>query len=206
MAKTTLQTGTKNGEAQYVKYVENIIVKLTENAALFPDLDPPLADLEDQLSAVKKAQADAAYRDKRFVVIKNQTLAALKLVVYHLSMYVERKANGDAAIILAAGFIPSKDGAPFTNPAPKPKNFVVEISANLSGIANLRVANWKSVLLYQFEYRKKNGNGEWNRIMSSKGKLTLTGLEPVQEYEFRVAYIGRNPLVTYSDVVSSYIF
>lgn len=206
MAKTTLQTGTKSGEAQYVKYVENIIVKLTENASLFPDLDPPLADLEDRLSAVKKAQADAAYRDKRFVVMKNQALTALKLVVYHLSMYVERKANGDAATILAAGFIPAKTGAPDTDPAPKPKNFVVEVSANLSGIANLKVASWKKVLIYQFEYRKKNGNGEWNRIVSSKTKLMLTGLEPVQEYEFRVAYIGRNPLVTYSDVVSSYIF
>ena len=205
MAKTTLQTGTSSGEAQYVKFVENIVVKLTDNAASFPDVDPTLADLQQALTAFKKAQADAAYRDKRLVVIKNQALASLKTVVYHLSLYIERKANGDPAIILSAGFNPSKTFTLKGEAAPKPKNFSVAVSANLSGVADLRVNNWRAVLVYQFEYRKKNGE-EWKRVMSSRSRVTITGLDPVQEYEFRVAYIGRNPLLTYSDIVSSYVF
>lgn len=207
MAKTTLKTGaTTNGEAQYVRFVENIIVKLTENAALFPDVDPTLADLEQALATVKQAQADAAYRDKRQVVIKNQALETLRKLVYHLSLYVEREANGDAAIILAAGFNPAKRGSPTLDAAPKPTTFLVEVNAHVSGVTNLKTAYWKGVLAYQFEYRKKNSDSDWNRVISSKSKVTITGLEPVQEYEFRVAYIGRNPQMTYSDVVSSYVF
>jgi len=206
MAKTTLKTGTTSGEAQYVKFVENIVVKLTENASMFSDMDPTLADLQQALTAFKKAQADAAYRDKRLVVIKNQALDALKLVVYHISLFVERKAKGDAAVILSAGFNPSRVGSATLEAPPKPKNFSVEVQANLSGVAMLNVNNWRSVLIYQFEYRKKNSGDEWQRVMSSKSKVSITGLDPIQEYEFRVAYIGRNPTMTYSDIVSSYVF
>src|SRR5690606_39053277 len=207
MAKTTLKTGaTGNSEAAYVKFVENIVVKLTENTALFPGVEPERDTLEQTLSAFKRAQADAAYRDKRLVVIKNQAYAALKAEVYRLSLYVERRAEGDEAMILAAGFIPSKRGVPVLEPAPKPKTFLVKVNAQVSGIAELKVNSWRRVLAYQFEYRKKNSDSDWIRVVSSKSKVTIAGLSPVQEYEFRVAYIGRNPQITYSDVVSSYVF
>jgi len=205
MIKTTLQTKLNNNEAQYVKFVENIVVKLTENADQFQNIEPSLADLELAFTTFKKAQADASYRDKRLVVIKNQALSALRQIVYHMSLYVEKIALGDPAVILAAGFVPSKSGETSTGAAPKPKHFTVEINPSVSGAANLRVGNWKYVLVYQFEYRKKNSSMEWQRAMSSKSKLTINGLEPVQEYEFRVAYIGRNPQVTYSDIISSYV-
>ena len=207
MSKVTLKTGgTSNGEAQFVKFVENIIVKLTENADLFTDADPSLADLEQSLTALKKAQADAAYKDKRYVAIKNQAFAKLKRMIYHLSLFVERYANGDAAVILAAGFNPSRQGVVSPDPAPQPKLFSVEVNARIPGMTTLKTAFWKGKLAYQFEYRKKHVDAEWTRIISSKSKVVITDLESVQEYEFRVAYIGRNPQVTYSDVISSYVF
>lgn len=207
MAKTTLKTGgLSSGEAQYVKFVENIVVKLTENATLFPGVEPERDALEQALTAFKWAQANAAYRDKRLVVIKNQAYAALKVEVYRLSLFVERQAEGDEAMILAAGFIPSKRGMPVLEPAPKPKTFLVKVNAHVSGIVELKVNSWRRVLAYQFEYRKKNSDSDWIRVVRSKSKVTLTRLAPVQEYEFRVAYIGRNPQITYSDVISSYVF
>ncbi|MBD1434232.1 fibronectin type III domain-containing protein [Sphingobacterium sp. DN00404] len=207
MAKTTLKTGaTGNSEAAYVKFVENIVVKLTENIALFPDVEPERDVLEQLLSEFKRTQADAAYRDKRMVVIKNQAYATLKAEVYRMSLYVERQAAGDEAMILAAGFIPSKRGMRVLEPAPKPKIFIVEVNAQISGVADLKVNGWRRVLAYRFEYRKKNSDSHWNPVLSSKSKVTIIGLEPVQEYEFRVAYIGRNPQITYSDIVSSYVF
>lgn len=206
MAKTTLKTGAGNSEAQYVKFVENIVVKLTEHEDLFPNPDPTRMDLEQALTTFKQAQADAAYRDKRMVIIKNQAFVLLKKVVYQLSLYVERQADGDPAIILAAGFMPSQKGVHILNPAPKPEHFRVKVDADLSGVANLKVNSWRQVLAYQFEYRKINSGAAWTRVLSSKSTVTITDLEPVQKYEFRVAYIGRNPQITYSDVISSYVF
>ncbi len=207
MSKVTLKTGgTSNGEAQFVKFVENIIVKLTENADLFTDTDPSIADLEQALAKLKQAQADAAYRDKRFVVLKNQAFAALKAMVYHLSLYVERQANGDAAIILAAGFSPSARGAISIEPAPQPKFLLVEVNARIPGVTTLKTGYWKGNVAYRFEYRKKNSDVDWTVVTNTRSNVTITGLESVQEYEFRVAYVGRHPQITYSDVVSSYVF
>lgn len=207
MAKTTLKTGNvSNGEAAYVKYVENIVVKLNENAALFLDVGTLLVDLEACLQRFKQAQADAAYRDKRMVIIKNQCFTELKAQVYRLSLYVESKAFGDAALILAAGFVPSATGSGRLEPAPKPTGFVVDVQAYLSGMAMLKVKGWRRVLTYRFEYRLKGSDAPWKTVLSSKCRITITGLIPVQEYEFRVAYIGRNPQITYSDVLSSYVF
>src|SRR5690606_2855663 len=126
--------------------------------------------------------------------------------VYQLSLYVERQADGDPAIILAAGFMPSQKGVHILNPAPKPERFRVKVDADLSGVANLKVNSWRQVLAYQFEYRKINSGAAWTRVLSSKSTVAITDLEPVQKYEFRVAYIGRNPQITYSDVISSYVF
>ena len=208
MAKVTLQTGsTQRGEAQYVKFAENILVKLTENAAMFDDVTPALADLEEALASLKQAQADAAYGDRRFVLIKNQAFRALKEVVYQLSLYVESKARGDASVILAAGFNPSKTrGANSLAPAPKPKYFSMDVNVHVPGMIVLKTNFWKGVLAYQFEYRKKDSAEDWTRVVSSRSKLTLSGLASVQQYEFRVAYIGRNPQITYSDVLTSYVF
>lgn len=207
MAKTSLKTGLlKNGEAQYVQYVENIVAKLTENAALFSGVESNLDALEHALILFKRTQADAAYRDRRMVIIKNQAYASLKAEVYRMSLEVERNADGDEAMILAAGYIPSKRGIPVLEPAPKPKTLLVRVNQHVSGVAELKVNGWRRVLTYQFEYRKKNSDMAWIPVMSSKSKVTITGLEPVQEYEFRVAYIARNPQITYSDVVSSYVF
>ena len=206
MIKTTLKTGAiGNGEAQYVKYVENIVVKLTENAELFPEIGPLLADLEGALTVFKQAQADAAYRDRRFIVIKNQALTALKDTVYYVSLHVSAQAKGNAALILAAGFNPSEPRSSTSDPAPKPESLLVEVNTHVPGVIDLKTRYWKDKIAYQFEYRKKGSEVSWNRIVSSKSRITLSGLESIQQYEFRVAYIGRNPQMTYSDIVSSYV-
>lgn len=203
MAKTSLQTKGKN-EANYVKFVENVIVKLTENSALFTDLDPTIVEIEGALSSFKKAQADAAFRDMRFVVIKNQELAVLKRMVYDLWLYVEKVAKGDPSVIMAAGFVPVKSGSP-VGESPKPQNLRAEVNVNVPGMTTLKVNAWKRALVYQFEYRKRGEGNPWETVLSSKAKITISNLESMSFYDFRVAYIGRDSLVTYSDTVSAAI-
>ncbi|SFT02788.1 fibronectin type III domain-containing protein [Sphingobacterium wenxiniae] len=204
MAKTTLQTKNKN-EDGYVKFVENILVKLTENVAIFPEPDPSIADLQIAFDGFKRAQADATYRDMRLVKIKNQQFAQLKQMVYELSLYVEKVAKGDPTLILAAGFMPSKLGMPI-GPAPKPLTLRANLKTGHRGMMQLQVNTWKGALMYRFEYRKKSSTDDWVHVLSAKSKVLLTGLESMQEYEFRVAYLGRDPMVTYSDVLTAPVF
>lgn len=203
MSKPTLQFRSLTG-SELARYAENILVKMTENAALYPDPDPSLAELEAALSRFNRAQADAAYRDMRLIEIKNQHLQALKQVIFDLSLYVTKVSKGDRAAIMAAGFLPSRSASPI-GAAPKPQNFRVELLLGNPGNVRLRVNPWKPTLVYQFEYRKKEGTERWETVLSSRSTCVLSGLEPLKQYEFRVAYINRDPAVTYSDTVSMYV-
>lgn len=203
MAKPILQFRSLSGP-HLAQYADNILVKMTENATVFPDPDPSLADLESALTLFNRSLADAAFRDMRQVEIKNQHLSALRQVIFELSLYVTKVSKGDRAIILAAGFMPSKTAAPI-GVAPKPQDFRAQLMLDNPGHVRLRVNAWKPTLVYQFEYRKRQEGEPWQQVLSSKSTCVISGLEALEAYEFRVAYINSDPLVTYSDVVSTHV-
>lgn len=187
-----------------MRYADNILLKMTENVDLFPDPDPTLAELDSALSDFRLSLSEAAFRDMRKVVVKNQMQAKLRQVIYGLSLYVEKVSQGDQAMILAAGFLPNRT-ATKTGIAPKPVDFRVNLTRISSQTVELRVKSWAPTRVYQFEYRKVAGTEDWQTVLSSKSTCVLEGLDKLQEYEFRVAYIGTDPTVTYSDVVRSYV-
>lgn len=203
MKKPTLQSEAVKSAAKLLQYADNILLKMTENADLFPEPDPSLAELETAIADFRDAVSQAAHRDMRMVELKNQRQVMLRRVMYNLSLYVDRVAQGDVATILAAGFLPNKDAEP-AGPAPKPTDFRVELKQPNTQTVHLRVNAWKPALVYQFEYRKV-GNADWQRELISRSKCVLRGLESLAAYEFRVAYIGTDPTVTYSDIVRTHV-
>lgn len=186
------------------QYAESILVKMTENANLFPDPDPALELLEESLTAFRRAVADAAFRDMRQVVIKNQRFTELKSVLFDLSLYVTKVAQGNRALILAAGFMPTKVATPL-GLAPKPTDLRATAVAARPGVVELRVNVWNAALMYFFEYRKVQSEDVWERVSSSRANIAISGLESLERYEFRVAYATTNPTLTYSDVIRSVI-
>jgi len=192
------------GEAKFLRYVENIITKLKDHVDLFPLPQPTVVQLEDAYTHLVQLMADATYRDERVVILKNQQLVEMRRLIYELSLYVGHVAMGNSAIILAAGFMPTKPYSP-RGAAPKPENFRVQIMLTNPGHVKLRVQAWKPTLVYQFEYRKKESGSLWQQVLCSKSSVIIGNLEPLQEYEFRVAYISRDPMITYSDIISSYV-
>lgn len=204
MAKPVLSSKTETA-AKLLQYAENILAKATENASLFPDPVPTLADLESSLQAYRNGLSEASFRDMRQVELKNQQAAHLKSLLYDFSLYVETVAQGNPATIMAAGFTPSKKGVIGTGITPKPTDFRVEIVQIGLRKVNLRVKAWKPARFYQFEYRKIGSTEEWTRILSSKSKTTISDLEHLQEYEFRVTYLATEPTANYSDIVRCYV-
>lgn len=185
-------------------YAEQIFFKMTENADLFTDPVPDLAVLETHLEAYREAYAEAAFRDKRAVILKGQHGATLQDVVRRLSHYVEGIAAGDEAIIVAAGFRPSKPSNVSLGRTPKPENLRVEYVQVGSGIIRLRVKSWRPARLYQYEYRRK-GTQVWESRLHTNSTLELTHLDMLEEYEFRVSYIGSDVELNYSDSITAWV-
>ena len=57
------------------------------------------------------------------------------------------------------------------------------------------------VIEYQVEYRK-SGNSSFSQLLTSKNNLTLTGLSPNIEYQFRVATVTAVGCGTYTNFIN----
>lgn len=200
MAKPTLSTKIST-EAKLLQYAESVLAKTTENASIFTEPVPSLDELETAIEQFRTSMTEASFRDMRQVVLKNQYAATLKETLYNLSLYVETVAQGDPAIVLAAGFIPSKNTAEPVGLSPKPHDVRAQVKDVGTQSVHVRVKSWKFARYYQFEYRKAGSDEEWTRALSTRSKIRLTDLEYMQEYEFRVSYLGSDPTLNYSDTV-----
>lgn len=200
MAKPTLSSKTGT-EAKLLQYAETVLAKTTENASIFPEPQPSLDDLTAAIDQFRSSMTEASFRDMRQVVLKNQHATALKEVLYNLSLYVETVAQGDPAIVLAAGFIPSKELRGQVGSSPKPHDLRAVVRDTGTESVHVRVNAWKYARYYQFEYRKIGPDEPWTRILSTRSKIHVTGLEYLKEYEFRVTYLGPDPALNYSDIV-----
>ncbi len=189
-------------DAQLAQRAQNVFSKLTENDTVFPNPVPALPVVATGIDEFRQSMVDASLRNRQTVIVKNQKRKALETTLRELALYVAQVAKGDPASILAAGYEPSKTGTPY-GPNPKPTGFRVIVNPFAPGRVTLRVNRLKGrALVNRFEYRKV-GAEVWVDRLCSASTLTLDGLESLQRYEFRVAYVGTNPTLTYSDVVES---
>lgn len=189
---------------ELLNYAGHILKKMTENASLFPDPIPTMMVFEKNLNDYREAYAEATHRDMRAVVIKGQKGKELKAAVYRLSHYVDAVALGDAAIILAAGYRPSQSTKVSVGRTPKATGTKVKNMEVGSGVIRISVDPWKQARLYQYDYRRK-GTEEWSSILKSSSMLVLDGLVKLQEYEFRVTYLGRDTTPNFSDIVTALV-
>jgi hypothetical protein len=204
MAKPVLSSKTRTA-ATLMQYAENVFTKTTENADLFPDPIPTLSELAAGIQAYRISLTEAAFRDMRQVELKNEQMAKLKKLLYNLSLYVQTIAQGNAAIILAAGFIPSKTSRNTAMRSPKPTDFRVEIPQTGLCTVNMRVKPWSPARFYRFEYRKTGIESDWTEILTGKPSILIKDLERLQEYEFRVTYLGTDPTPNYGDVICCHV-
>ncbi len=191
--------------ARLLQYAENILAGMSENKTLFPSPDPALANLESALILYRKTIAEAAFRDTRLIVLRKQKQSMMKQMLYDLALYVDKIAKGDRGVILAAGFIPTKDNRTSVVP-PFPENFRVVLSEIGGCQVQLCVKTWRLARFYRFEYRKLEADTPWQMVLSSRSRCILTNLERRQDYEFRVAYMGTDPTITYSDVICKFVY
>lgn len=142
MAKPVLTSKTRT-ESKLVQYASNVVKKATENATLFPDATEKVTQLETVLADYTDSLSEAAFRDMRQVVIKNQHAVLLRQLLYDLSLHVESVAKGDPNIVLAAGFVPSKNSVSYAGISPKANDLRAAVTHPGTNTVQLRVNPWR---------------------------------------------------------------
>ncbi len=202
MARTIFDF-TSHSDTQLDTRGDDVLTKMTGNAA-FPTPSPALTVLEDHLTEYRVALVNAALGDRQQVEIKNQKRRQLERTLRALAMYVDPIADGDVSLILGAGFGVSENvGGRPGGARPKPVDVNVVPGRHGSGMAEVRVKRDRLARFNRFEYRPI-GQTEWTVVQTSRSRLKLEGLQPMSLHEFRVAYLGTDPTVTYSDVATAY--
>src|SRR5690606_29662525 len=101
MSKLTLNER-EQSDAQLMQTADKILSKMTAESILFPTPAPALATLDVALTAFLNSAAEAAYRDTRAVLIRNQKRKELVYVLKELAKYVDTPVlcNGSPKLIL----------------------------------------------------------------------------------------------------------
>lgn len=192
-------------DAELDDYATIILTTMRKNVSIFPNPHPDLDTFETLLTDFRAAVIKAAYRDKLAIIVRDEKRKLLQEAIRFLSFYVQTIARGDEATIVASGFIPSK-----------PRNASEEIPLNLedfqviptigTSAIKLRIKAWRPARVYQFEYRKKENDSPWTVVLSSKSSCLISNLAVLEEYEFRVCYVGRTGKSPYSTIISSRVY
>ena len=166
----------------------------------FPEPEPSLAALNDSIKAYSDALALAKTRDKVKVAIKKDLKEVLLTDLRKLISYCSMVAAGDRAKLVSSGFPVNAETASFKM-LPAPENLTVKTGIN-SGEAIVsinRIANARAYLLY---YKSAAGNGEWLHATNSLPRFTLSGLEALSLYQFKMGAIGIKGQITCTEIIT----
>jgi len=164
----------------------------------------PVPDLQE-LSKIRDAYVSALTAkqsgNKQATALKNETREALEAQLMALAMYVQLNCKNNEVIALSSGFDLAKARSPI-GALPAPTDFKVVNSAG-SGNFTLSCKKVVGAKSYIFEYTLApvTGDSVWTAQSGSAKTFTLEGLTPGQQYAFRMAGVGADPKMLYSDIL-----
>lgn len=186
-------------DLDFLGKVRFILAEMTGNAN-FPTPDPTLASLTTLANAFEQAINNAYAGGSYDRSVRDSKKEELIDAMHNLSAYVLYTAKGDRLIAESSGFTISKDPAP-QPPIEKPEGLSLTDGANAGELLLTfkRVYGAKS-----YKYQLSIDPSDETKWVSSYGtvrKSVFSGLESGKKYYVRVAALGTNGQIVYSDPV-----
>ncbi len=198
--KRVLTNFTSLSDGNLESKTHSIINAMTANAH-FPTPVPALSVVETASDNFSSALVKALTGTRADVADKNAKRETLLAVLRQLCSYVNLTANGNATMLLTSGFDVSKDPQPSVLTKPE----IVRLENGVaSGTLQLSVKAVKGAYSYLHEYTTDAtmAPNSWVSSSSTSAKTLLTNLQPGTVYYCRVAAVGTNNQLLYSDAAS----
>lgn len=182
----------------------NIVKSMTGNTNYTTPV-PTLAVVQTTLTAYETALTAAQNGTPDKTAFKDQKRRDLEAVLKQLGTYVQLNCKNDLSILLSSGFEANKP-ATRVGVLPKCENMKVENGPN-SGTIKVSVDKMKGARSYRYETTPApvTGQSVWNVNVGTASKFTIDGLISGQQYGFRVAGVGADPTIVYSDVITKFV-
>jgi hypothetical protein len=188
------------GDDYLLGRADNIHVSMSDNEN-FPTPSPTMAALATTIADFRLALSKAEKGSELDVAVKNDRRNDLIDLLHSLGNYVLFTVDGDRTKAVSSGFRIAKDKSPMP-PITKPENLQVTegINAGELKIKFKRVFGARSYMI-QFAEENTSGAPVWQSQTCTTSKLTLTQLESGKKYQVRIAVVGTNGQLLYSDPV-----
>lgn len=201
MKALTTFSNSKYTDAELSIKAQHVVANMSGNVA-FPNPTPGLDTLTAAASDFEEAEQASRNGSRELVAIKNQRRAVLEAMLREEANYVNLVAKGNLALIISSGFEHSKRAEPI-GALPAPEN--LQVKPGLSkGSLQVSCNPVRGATAYCFDYCLLPGTS-WERVDSTKHRVTITGLNSGQQYAFRVYALGTNPQRNWSAEVNSYV-
>lgn len=181
-----------------------IINSLTGNAN-FPTPQPSLADIAASRNAYINALSANETGGKQQTLVKNEARKDLEAKLRLLGLYVQANCSNNEVIAQGSGFDIQKSRTP-TGILERPTNFKVE-NGPASGtlIASSDKVDGAKTYVYQITTAPVSDNSIWQTEYASTKTHMFVGLTPGTQYAVKMAGIGVEPMLIYSDLLMRFV-
>lgn len=178
-----------------------IDVAMSGNAN-FTTPSPTLTVLEQAILDFSLALSKAKNGSILDKAIKNEKRAELVTLLHSLGNYVLFTVNGDKVKAVSSGFTIAKEQEP-RPPITNPENLQVSEGAN-SGELNIKFKRVLGARSYMIQYAQDpvTPATNWQSQVCTTSKCIIKQLESGKKYQVRVAAVGTNEQLLYSDPVT----
>lgn len=188
-------------QTKLLQKAQMILQSMTGNPN-FPTPTPPLTDLSAANAAFATALANP--KSASNTALKKQLRASLIALLNQLALYVQMNCNNDEIIALSSGYSIGKTKQPFGVLA-KAENFkATPLHNGAIKLSNKKIAGADSYI-YEYTTAPVTETSTWTTVNSTKAKTVISNLTSGTCYAVRVAGIGANPTIVYSDIITSFV-
>jgi hypothetical protein len=180
-----------------------IILDMTGNTN-YPTPVPDLPTVQAALNVYEDSLVSAKNGGPEKTAIKDKKRLELELLLKQLGTYVQLNCKNDLSILLSSGFDANKPNTPIGMLA-KPENVKVENGPN-QGTMKVSTDKINGAQSYRFEYALTplSPTVGWVVNVGTARTFLMEGMASGKEYAFRVAGVGADPTIVYSDVVMKF--
>lgn len=206
MQKRKVITSYTKFRDEMIRNIGGTAVTTMQGNPVFSSLEADIQATGTALTAYTGALAVAPTGGPYEHTLKNQCRAAVEKALHQLAVKVNLLADGDEAILTQSGLPLARvqNAAAKRGPLDKGTNLVVKQGPD-KGALVASVNKIPGALVYYFQYTKAPVTDEsvWTSIHSPIPSVTVYGLNRRDQYVFRVAGVGHDSNLVFSDEVSS---
>ncbi|MCE5332102.1 MAG: fibronectin type III domain-containing protein [Bacteroidales bacterium] len=205
MSKVSLDFSTNEYSDAELSVKASTVAGSLDGNVYFPSLAPNVTTIKDAVATFDDLLAQMAEGNKKVTAEKNLARETLVEVLCEAGRLVQNISKGDEVQILSSGFDMNRKPTPIEI-LDQPGNVTVK-PGKIPGTLDVSWDVVSHARSYEVRYTKlpKSDPVFYEKVTSSKHKITLEGLVQGQQYAIQVAGVGSNPKRVWSFEISSFV-